>query len=94
MEAESTQCPRCGCAMSQVVESRSGTINGYVIRVRVRVCRYCHKMFRTKEVADESVKLPHRRPRRVAKVDPPAETEQTIRPDIDREPPPALVFPP
>lgn len=57
---ESTECPRCGCIQSTVRETRRVEFNGHKSIVRVRVCRHCKKMFRTREIVDDQIKLKNR----------------------------------
>jgi hypothetical protein len=88
MDSESSQCPRCGCWHSRVIETRIGSIRGYPVRVRVRACRHCYHTFRTKEIVDNEVKLPQRH--RPAAPEEPLPREEEIRP----EPPSGFFFPP
>lgn len=92
MELESSQCPRCACWHSRVVETRVGSINGHPIRMRVRVCRYCHLMFRTKEIVDPEVKLPPRS--KTPLREPGPSFEEPVREDIRVDPPGPFFFPP
>jgi len=97
MDAESTGCPRCGCMMSRVVESRVGSIHNYPVRVRVRICRHCNKLFRTKEIADPAVSIPRRRPSQKKALELPqlpSTQEEQVREELDCDPPSSFVFPP
>lgn len=55
---ESLECPRCGCVMSRVLETRWIEVRTKHIKIRVRECRHCKKQYRSKEIVDLDVKLP------------------------------------
>lgn len=59
---ESTRCPFCHCKESEVKETRKLSPFGLMMIIRIRVCRYCRKRFRTKEIVDDtdSTELNHR----------------------------------
>lgn len=54
---ETTQCPRCQCRMSRVLETRQTEIFGLLVIRRKRSCRHCKKQFITKETIDENVEI-------------------------------------
>lgn len=65
-----TCCPYCECGQSRVLESRKTVFKGKILRIRIRICRYCKKRFHTKEIVDQSIKFPASTERRKPKEEP------------------------
>lgn len=69
---ESLECPRCGCRMSKVLETRWLDVGTKSIKVRKRQCRHCKKQYLSKEVIDSNIELPthsRRKPKPAPKPD-------------------------
>ncbi len=62
-------CPRCHCLHSSVKETRLVSIHGFQFRVRIRLCRYCKMVYRSREVVDQTIKLPSRKKPELPEVD-------------------------
>lgn len=53
-------CPNCGSRMSRVLETREVNVFGLIFKARIRSCSRCGKHYRTREVTDDTIVLPHR----------------------------------